>query len=604
MPLRIRLLCLATLLGTLGLTLTACKQETSYPADEPFYHLAKAYLDNILRMWPTQATYLGDHKYDGQLEDLSPSGIEAMIASYKKHKVAFDQVQYESLSPSAHIDYDLIRHDIDSSLFSLTRLKQHTWDPNLYNENLGFSVLFLTILDDDSPQWPERLQSLLSRLRQIPHFLEIAKQNLVNSSPTLIDFTIEQNAGNISFFQAALPPLFTRAPEITTQLQEETDRAVGAMESYGRWLQEELLPRASGDWRLGKELWTEKLRYSLSSRLTPDEIRTRADESLKRTRREMLEIAEPMHADLFPKHRHSQKGDERINVIVKEVVDHVSGNHSTPESLFDDVRNYVTKIKGFIREREIITLPPDNDNLVIEPTPGFLNGLAVAFFNPPPALEPDLKKSFWISSVPSTGDPEKDRERQESYLREYNHYGLQSLTIHEAFPGHYVQDHITQNSPLATVYKKVFNSGTFIEGWAVLMEKIMYDQGYAEGDPANLLIHKKISLRVPMNAILDAQLHAGDMTDEEADAWALDLMMRYGFQEEAEAIGKLRRAKVTSTQLSSYFVGFMELQDVYREVSQKMGDRFVLRDFCDRLPSYGALPPHMVRQQILSDLEL
>jgi uncharacterized protein (DUF885 family) len=604
MSFKVRMLWLVAVLGGLGLVYAACNQKPSFPADESFYHMAEAYLDEVLRMWPTQATYLGQHKYDGQLEDYSPSGIETSVGAYEKQRVGFSQIQSERLSPSARIDYDLITHDIDSSLFQLTRLEQHTWDPNIYNETLGFSVLFLTILDDDSPLWPERLQSLLSRLRQIPHFLEIAKQNLVNSSTTLIDFTIEQNAGNIAFFQGALPPLFSRAPEIEVQLQEETDRAVAAMESFGRWLQEELLPRATGDWRLGKELWTEKLKYSLSSELSPEQIRSRAEGALMRTRREMLDIAEPMHAELFPKHQHAERGDERINAIVKEVIDHVSGNHSTPESLFDDVRGYVTKIKDFIREREIIDLPPDTDNLVIEPTPGFLNGLAVAFFNPPPALEPELKKSYWISSVPSTGDPERDHNRQESYLREYNHYGLQSLTIHEAFPGHYVQDYISQSSPMTTIYKKVFRSGTFIEGWAVLMEKIMFDHGYAEGDPANLLIHKKISLRVPMNAILDAQLHTGDMPPDEADAWALDLMMRYGFQERAEAVGKLRRAKVTSTQLSTYFVGFTELYDLYQEVAQRMGDRFVLRDFCKQLASYGALPPHMVREQMLADLEL
>jgi uncharacterized protein (DUF885 family) len=269
-----------------------------------------------------------------------------------------------------------------------------------------------------------------------------------------------------------------------------------------------------------------------------------------------------------------------------------------------DVKGFVEKIKGFIRERKIITLPPDTDNMAIEPTPGFLNGLAVAFFHPAPALEPELKKSYWISSVPSTGDPVQDRKRQESYLREYNHYGLQSLTIHEAFPGHYVQSYLTQHSPIVTVYRRVFESGTFVEGWAVLMEKILFEHGYAEGDPALLLTHKKISLRVPMNAILDARLHTGSMSDAEADAWALDFMMRLGFQEETEAKGKLRRAKVTSTQLSTYFVGYAELNDLYNEVKQKLGPAFALQEFCDRLASYGALPPRMLREQMLADLKL
>ena len=591
-------------LGPLALATAGCGKRAPASPDEPFTSLAEAYLEDVLRLWPTQATYLGNHKYDGQLEDFSPPALQKAASIYEKHRDNLRQIARDRLSPQGRVDYDVIARDIESSLFSLSRLKQHTWDPNLYNETLGFSVLLLTLQDEKSDLWPQRFESLLSRLRQVPHFFEIAKSNLADSSRTLVEFTIEQNAGNVSFLRDALPPLFERAPRIKAQLEEENTRAVAAMEEFGRWLKDDLLPRAGGDWRLGKELWTEKLRYTLGSDVTPEEIQARAEEDIKRTRQELLAIAEPMHARFFPKHRHREQGEERINLVVREVIEKVSRDHSTPESLYDDVKGYVEKIKKFIRERQIVSLPPDDDNLFIEPTPGFLNGLAVAFFNPPPALEPELKKSYWISSIPSTGDPARDRQRQESYLREYNNYGLQSLTIHEAFPGHYVQHYLTSRSPQVSVVRKVFQSGTFAEGWAVLMERIMFEHGYADGDPANLLIHKKIQLRAPMNAILDARLHTSAMSDAEADAWALDLMTRYGFQEQTEAIGKLRRAKVTSTQLSTYFVGCMELEDFYRDVKARMGERFVLKDFNDRLASYGALPPKMVRELMLADLKL
>jgi uncharacterized protein (DUF885 family) len=591
-------------LTVLAFAAAGCGRKSGGAADEEFQQAAQAYLADVLRTWPTQATYLGSHEHDGQLEDYSPAAMADAAAMYERHRDALRRIDPARLSASARIDYDLIAHDIESSLFSLTRLRQHTWDPNLYNETLGFSHLLLTLLDDGSDLWPARLASLLSRLRKVPGFLDTARRNLADSSRVLVEFTIEQNAGNVSFFRDALPPLFERAPDLKAQLVEANAAAVAAMEEYGRWLREDLLPRCGRDWRLGRELWTEKLRYTLRSELSPDDILARAEEAIRRTRREMLEIAEPMHARLFPRHRHAEEGEERINVIVREVIDQVSRRHSTPESLFDDVKAHIETIKKFIRERQIITLPPDTDNLVIEPTPGFLNGLAVAFFYPPPALEPHLKKAYWISSVPGTGDPARDRERQESFLREYNHYGLQCLTIHEAFPGHYVQHFITQNSPLLTVYKKAFESGTFVEGWAVLIEKILFEEGYGADDPATLLIHKKISLRSPMNAILDARLHTGGMSDAEADAWALDLMVGQGFQERAEAQGKLRRAKVTATQLSTYFVGLIEMEDMYREARRRMGDAFVLREFLDKVPSYGALPPAKVRQLLFADLKL
>jgi uncharacterized protein (DUF885 family) len=302
----------------------------------------------------------------------------------------------------------------------------------------------------------------------------------------------------------------------------------------------------------------------------------------------MLDIARPLHDEMFPDHRHTESGDALINVVVGEVIDRISENHSTPESLFDDTRKWVEKIKAFIRRSDLITLPPESDNFVIEPTPGFLDGLAVAFFMPPPAFEPHRKKSFWISSIPS--------DDQESFLREYNDYGLQSLSIHEAFPGHYVQLYYSLTSEFATIFKKVFSSGTFAEGWAVLCEEMMFEAGYDDRNPATLLIHKKINLRSAMNAILDARMHTEPMSDEEIDRFAMTLMCEKGFQEKAEAVGKLRRARITSTQLSTYFVGYLELKEIYDEARDRAGAGFDRKAFNDRLISFGTIPPRAVRQ--------
>ena len=192
----------------------------------------------------------------------------------------------------------------------------------------------------------------------------------------------------------------------------------------------------------------------------------------------MLELAEPLHRRWFPSHSHRERGEDRIAVVVGEVIRKISERHSTADSLLDDVAGHIRRIKKFLRQRDFITLPPEDDGLVVEPTPGFLGGLAVAFFNPPPAFEPHLKKSYWISSVEG-----KPAEFVESYLREYNHYAMQSLTIHEAFPGHYVQFWHALNSPVASIYKKVLASNTFAEGWAVLCERLLFDDGYAADEP-------------------------------------------------------------------------------------------------------------------------
>jgi uncharacterized protein (DUF885 family) len=565
-------------------------------ADLEFYRIADRYLDDSMRAYPTTATMVGHHLYDELLEDLSEPGIEKKLDLAERHRAALAGLNPKQLSASARIDYSLVVNDVESTLFSLKELRPFENDPQSYVDLVGNATLYLTLQDEDSPSWPERLESLLRRMQQIPRFLEAARSNLRNPPRVTTSLAVHTNAGSIGFFENVAPRLFAKAPNIRRHLEKESARAIAALRDFQSWLEGDLLPRSRGNWRLGEDLWTRKLQRTLQSALTPEEILRRAGEQLAADRSRMLEVATPLHAALHPRHRHAERGDDLINVIVGEVLDEVTKRHSTRDTLFRDVQRAIDRIKMFIRERDLIGLPPDDDNFVVEPTPGFMDGVAVAFFNPPPILEPDLKKSFWISSVPRGGSEDKDRAIEESFLREYNDYALQGLTIHEAFPGHYVQYWYALRSPIATVYKKIFSSGTFAEGWAVMAERMMFENGYASSEPENFLVHLKQSLRVPLNAILDAKLHTTAMSDKEADRFGMDLLQRLGFQEEAEARGKLRRAKVSSTQLSTYFVGYLELSDIVREARRREGERFRLRPFNERLLSLGAIPPRDVRE--------
>jgi uncharacterized protein (DUF885 family) len=571
------------------------RPRTGNPHEDRFYDLAGRYLEQMMGFNPYVATYLGYHRYDHLMDDISAEGLAARLSFYEEARRSFARVDRRPLGVGASIDLDLITTDIESALFMLEELKPHEREPQFYNELIGYGLLYLTILEPGSPLWPERLEALLSRMRALPAFLRDARSNLSEPSLVATRFIIEQNPGNISFIEKVLPTLFEPHPALKEEFGRAQGAAVAALREYQRFLEEELTARSTGSWRLGRDLWTRKLSLTLQSDLTPEEIDRRARERLREERERMLELALPMHARLFPAHHHAEAGDDLINAVVKEVISEISRSQSSAERLLDDVRGMVSSIKEFVRGKDVITLPPESDNFVLEPTPAFLDGMAVAFFNPAPAFEPQLKKSYWISSIP--------KDKAESYLREYNIYGLRNLTIHEAVPGHYVQFYYALNSPIASIYKKVFASGTFAEGWAVLCEEQMYDLGYGEGDEdggaAGRLVHRKMSLRAPINALLDARLHTGAGTEEEDDRWALDLMQRMGFQEEAEAAGKLRRAKVTSTQLSTYFVGFIELADLMEEYRAQKGPSFNPKEFNERLLSYGTIPPRAVRRLML-----
>ncbi len=565
--------------------------------DSTFYRIAERYLDDTLRLNPSLATVHGYHKYDHLFEDYSEEVNKKKTETYEHYLKELEKIDSRSLSLSALIDFNIILNDIEFNLFNLKETKPHEKDPISYHDIIGFGMLFLIIQDENSPAWPERLQSILERMKKMTDFLKRAKETLRNPSPVLTQYIIEQNPGNISFLENTLPPLFDKAPGIKKELIKANEKAVRALKDYQNFLEKDLMARSNGDWRLGKDLWGKKLKLTLQSEITPDEIVDRAWERLSEDRKKMLKVAQPLHDTMFPNCKHKETGDALINAVVREVLNEVSKKHSTRETLFRDIHKWIEKIKRFIREKDILTLPPDSDNFVIERTPAFLDGLAVAFFNPAPAFEPQLKKSYWISSLPRTGNPEDDEKREKSYFREYNDYGLQSLTIHEAFPGHYVQFYYAQNSPIATIYKKVFPNETFSEGWAILAEEEMYNSGYDEENPANLLIHMKINLRMSINAILDATMHTDPLRkDEEIDRWALDLMMNYGFQEETEAITKLRRAKMTSCQLSTYFVGYLELKNIMEEYKRMKGAQFDLKEFNEKLLSFGTIPPKEARK--------
>jgi len=563
--------------------------------DRDFYAVADRYLDDLFRSHPAAATIAGYHRYDALLDDWGTPAVRDRVERIGRYRRELTRIDPARLTDGARIDHRIVTTDVESELFTATDLRPHERDPQFHVDLLGNAILYLTLQDEASPAWPERLEALHGRLLAVPDFLASARAGLTAPPQVVTDLVLQTNAGNVRFFEESLPPLFDRAPGLAPALRQANARAVAALREFQDWLRSDLLPRSTGDWRLGRELWHRKLALTLQSDLAPEEILRRAEVGIAELRRRMLDVAEPLHASLFPDHRHGEKGNQRIDAVVGEVLSAIARRHPSRDTLFDYVNRMVERIKRFIREADLVTLPPDDDNFAIEPTPGFLDGMAVAFFNPPPLLEPHLKKSFWISSVPRGGSPADDRAVEESFLREYNDFALQGLAIHEAFPGHYVQYWHALRSPLATVYKKVFSSGTFAEGWAVLAESMMFEAGYARDEPESLLVHLKAGLRAPINALLDARMHTGGEPDEEVDRWALDLLVRTGFQEEAEARGKVRRAKVTATQLSTYFVGLVEMRDLLDDARRAAGASFRLRDFNERVLSFGTIPPRDVR---------
>jgi uncharacterized protein (DUF885 family) len=249
----------------------------------------------------------------------------------------------------------------------------------------------------------------------------------------------------------------------------------------------------------------------------------------------------------------------------------------------DLARATLAETTAFVRARDFVTVPDEPLEIILMPE--FQRGVAVAYCDSPGPLDKGQRTFYAVSPIPGDWtDPQVD-----SFLREYNSRSIANLTIHEAMPGHYLQ--IAHSNRHPSVLRAMLSSGPFVEGWAVYTERVMQEQGFRGGDPLMRLVQLKWYLRTATNAIIDSAIHVDGMTREQA----MKLMTETGFQEEREAAGKWVRAQLTSAQLSTYFVGYLEHADLRAEAERRWGERFALKAYHDRALSYGSPPVRFVR---------
>jgi uncharacterized protein (DUF885 family) len=269
----------------------------------------------------------------------------------------------------------------------------------------------------------------------------------------------------------------------------------------------------------------------------------------------------------------------------------IAKEHCRPEELTNEMKRRVASLKKFITENKILRLPEPDHCQVVE-MPEFRRGNSTAYMDAPAPLDPNGTGQLAVSPPPK----DWDTRRVNSYLEEYNNHMLDILAIHEGYPGHSVQLEYMNRCP--SLVRKALQSGVYLEGWAVYTEQMMLDQGYGQGDLALRLSQLKFFLRAVANTILDHKMHCSDWSDEEA----LDFLVTRCFQSDGEARLKIIRAKQSSCQLSTYFVGRMAFYRLRQQVQREMGERFDLARFHEAVLEPGAVPvkylPELVRTKL------
>jgi len=539
--------------------------------DSKFVGIVDNYVEALLKMHPENATALGDHRYDDRLDDYTRAGVDADVKFARETLAELAKVKREKLSATNRIDLRILENALQSQIYSLETLRSWEWNPLTYNVG---GAIYSLIARDFAPA-ETRLKSVIGRLNQVPDVVAAAKANLKNPPKIHVETAISQNKGTIALVNGDVAELAKQAPQLDAEVKAAQKRAADALADYGTWLQNDLLPRANGDFRLGDEKFRRKLRYSLDSNLTKEEILAHAESDLKKTQDAMYETALKLGATPDDDHRK----------VIKAVLDKLADEHPTNETVIALAEKDLAETTSFVRKNGLITVPAEP--IQVTPMPEFNRGVAVASCNSPGALEKNGKTFFYISPTPADWTP----KRVESFFREYNNYMLQDLTIHEAMPGHYLQLAHANQFHAPTKIRAIYSNGAFIEGWATYAEQIMAEAGY--GGPQVRMQQLKMRLRLIINSMIDQKIHTAGMTEKEA----MDLMMNEGFQEEGEAAGKWRRAILTSAQLSTYFVGNIEMNDIRSTWDKKHG-KGQLKKLHDTMLSFGSPGAKYVKEMM------
>jgi uncharacterized protein (DUF885 family) len=549
----------------------------------------KQYLDNEFKLHPLYATHMGNHDHDDKLDDISPKARQASIDRARKTLAELPKkIDYKKLSRTAQIDFEIWQHELQKRLWLADNTDRFANDPRVYNDYITESVYAL-LTQSTLPQ-PVNVRNAIARMAQIGKITQAAKESIKNPPKVLTEVAIKQNRGAIAFYEKGI---FELAGEdaANSDLKKATKAVVAVLQSHQKFLEDDVLPRSSGEWRIGKAKFAEKLVLVLDAGVTSDEVLKDAEAEADRVEAEMYVIASQLWHQVFPKKVLPADTEAGRRETIRHVLEATSSEHGKVENLVVDARAGVEKIKTFIKDKDILRLP-DPDRCKIIKMPEFQRGYSIAYLNNAPPLDPKASSYYAISPPPRDWEP----KRVQSYMEEYNRHILQILTIHEAYPGHYVQLEYANRHP--SLIRKVYSSGVFAEGWAVYTEKVMLDEGYGGGDLKLRLHQLKWYMRTVCNAILDYKMHCTDISDADA----IRFLILRAFQSEAEAILKILRGKQSSCQLSTYFVGRMAFQRLRRSVQSELGERFELGRFHEAALDHGSIPvkylPEVTRERL------
>jgi uncharacterized protein (DUF885 family) len=575
---------------------TNTKPENMQSDDSLFDAFKQNFVEDLWRMYPSWAASQGYHKYDSVLVVPNDESSAKELAFCKATSAMLKSLDIAKLSDNNKTDYYMIENQINSTEWSINNLKANEWNPSVFNVCSEFAEM----LNNNYDTLPMRLHNFYLKMKNIPAYYEAAKKQIKTPTVEHTQLAIDQNLGGLSVFETDLEDALKKdntKKEIADAIRLRAKEAIAAIKDYADFLKK-LKNETPRSFRLGKDLYAKKFEFDIQSGYTADEIYKKAIQHKAELHKQMFTLADKLFAKYITEPEKLTVGKKGFTpkpkdslALIKMVIDKISLKHVAADSFQTAIEHQIPLLVDFIKQKDLIYIDPSKP-LVVRKEPAYMAGVAGASISAPGPYDKNGNTYYNVGSLSGW-----DKEKAESYLREYNHYILQILNIHEAIPGHYTQLVYANQSP--SIIKSIFGNGAMIEGWAVYTERMMLENGYGNNEPEMWLMYYKWNLRTTCNTILDYGVHVNNLSKEDA----LNLLINEAFQQKAEAEGKWKRVSVTQVQLCSYFTGYTEIYDFREELKKKMGDKFNLKQFHEKFLSYGSAPVKYIKMLMLADLD-
>jgi uncharacterized protein (DUF885 family) len=554
-----------------------------------FDRFKENFVEALWKVYPGWASSQGYHKYDSLLIVPDEAERSKEIAFSKAYLDSLKVFDMNSLSDNNKTDYQIIENQLNSSLWDLNEQKSYEWNPASYNVTGSFAEM----LNNNYDSLDTRLHNFSLRMSNITAYYEAAKKNIKNPTAEHTQLAIDQNLGGLSVFEKDLPEALDKShlsDGEKEQVKSRSAEAISAIKNYAEWLKN-MKNDSPRSFRLGKDLYMKKFEYEIQSRYTADEMYQKAIDHKKELHQKMAELSSQLWTKYF---KNEPKPADTLKMI-RQMIDRLSLVHVKPDSFQAAIEQQIPVLTNFIKEKNLLYMDPSKP-LVVRKEPDYMAGIAGASISAPGPYDKNGNTYYNVGSLSGW-----DKDKAESYLREYNHYILQILNIHEALPGHYAQLIYSNQSP--SLIKSLFGSNSMVEGWAVYTERMMLEEGYGnnpddksgQAEPEMWLMYYKWNLRSTCNTILDYSVHTKNMSKEDA----MNLLINEAFQQKTEAENKWKRVSLTQVQLCCYFTGYTEIYDFRNEVKNKMGNKFNLKEFHEKFLSYGSAPVRYIRQLMM-----